>query len=215
MNKVKSMLSPKIVKLTFAYIHSQETLIWGNNVQRRLPDEIKYICCMYGDTYDQWDANMKHPFMKVNHTESTVIHHNTHQYGTIFGQLVCKTGNLYQWQLRVLDNDSKISHRFPMTIGIIKASFTLFGQKITVQLKGYDFSTNFLDALAGYGYKSRHYLTQFGRKGDIIIMRLDLRQNKNTLSYTVNGNHMHSETVSVDKKFEYKFAVSIPSGVWC
>eukprot|EP01083_Nonionella_stella_P131427 399291_1 len=215
------MHSKKILTLTLGYIRLLEQQIWTTlttHNQHRLPDEITHIIALYGDIFDEWDPSLKASFIQLDAVHNTIVHSQRSTdttHGTAFGKLICKTGNLYQWKLKVvhITNTSRINQ---MTFGIAKVSGTIHGTKFTLALDAYPFDDDFMNVIAAHGMDTTqlsHGCTgSFGKKGDVITMILDLKQNRNTLEYKLN-NKSYGLIYEIDTHLEYRLVVSIPSGL--
>ena len=128
--------------------------------------------------------------------------YNHHECST-FGSIITKPGNSYHWKIKVIKMGD--DH---LNIGIIEADKC----ELSLETGNKWFSTSY-----GYSYwagngkvyhsSSKNYGDAFGA-GDVIDIWLDLRDNKNALSFAKNDK-CYGLAATVQESTDYKLAVTM------
>ena len=210
-------LSKYIKYLTFGYIRMNiQILLPTNSVYYNIPEGIKHICASYSRLRDEW--GLCHKEINISN-DKTIISHDDSDWNTAFGITICEKGNKYEWKLKLIKRKGDLGGNTWKTIfGVIQESHC----KTILSAKQHTFSRNFTSSGGGYGfigYQSRiqsprqhkMYGEKFDTEGGTINIILDLRENKNTVSYIINGKN-YEKACDVKKDCKYRLAVSVCAG---
>ena len=200
-----------------------ELLICGyfrqlSNGNESPPGLISHICAAYYLISDEWDLKRKHDPIILS-DDNSVIHHDANSWNTIVGTNICKIGQRYQWTLKIVDVMSDTGNTWKILVGIMdEIQCDILFESDTVPFNRYftrmPNSFGFIGSPSGItinGSFNKKYGKPFDKKGDCIVVDLDMHKDKHSLSFVINGTE-YGKAFDVDINTRYRLAVSICGG---
>ena len=182
------------------------------------PHLVRHICAAYYLDSDELDVNQKHDPIIMS-ADNCCIHHEVASWNSIVGANICEIGERYQWTLRIMDVMSHSTNTWKILIGIINDdNCALLFDAERLSKKRYFTSIpgsfGFIGSGKGttiHGQLQSHYGQRFEKKGDCIVVDLDMHKDKHSLSFVINGTE-YGKASDVDINTRYRLAVSICKG---